>query len=53
MRIAIYVNIDEDSGNVDTESPMGITNEAFDRLAGTSGPLSWLGEVEDVEATED
>lgn len=49
MRIAIYLEVEDDSKYADPEHEMGITSEAFDRLTEYPAPLGWLGEVQDVK----
>jgi hypothetical protein len=49
-KVAIIVEVDDE--HADADHPMGITNEAYEKLTGVDGTrpsLSWLGEVQDVE----
>lgn len=53
MIVTITVEVDEDAEYADPAHPMGVTNEAYDRLTSYtehgSPPLAWLGEVQDIE----
>jgi hypothetical protein len=53
MKVAIIIELDGGDENADPDHPMGITNDAYDRLTSFtehgSPPLLWLGEVSDVE----
>lgn len=49
-RIAIYVEVEE---GADPSHSTGLTVETYERLTDPlQGPLSWLGEIDDVELVE-
>ena len=49
MIISIEVDVDPGDGHVDEGDHTGLTLEAYERLTDPmSGPLLWLGEVQDV-----
>lgn len=56
MKVVIYVELDDADEAADPGHPMGITENAYDRLTSFTQwgepPLSWLGEVTDVEKVE-
>lgn len=47
-KISIIIEVDDGDKFADLNHPMGITNEAYERLTGYPAPLAWLGEVEEV-----
>lgn len=49
MQVKITVEIEDGDPMADPDHQMGISNEAWERLTGVEQPLSWLGEVTDVE----
>lgn len=54
MQIVITLEVDEEDPSADPKHSTGLTNDAYERLAGHTsehgaGSLSWLGEIEEVK----
>lgn len=49
MQVIITLEVDEGDECAEPSHEMGITNAAYERLTGYPSPLSWLGEVTNVE----
>jgi hypothetical protein len=45
----VTITVDVEDEHADPDHPLGLTNEAYERLTDPmSSPLGWLGEITDV-----